>query len=353
MDDYSKQSEDGLKELNTATDEYYREKMDDELNILQERQPKKTIYDTIRIGLIIAAFVIYFIADLNAQGFAYMIFAIFLFTIASFFMGAIKKFITEGDNCSLLFRASFFLRIVLLLFFFLSMSMIFWTKNHNLNYSYWVALISFLTIATIEIVESMFEDYRNRKKYGLISRIFRIIINLYLLLFWLSSIGMTIRVSPQMDGRQLVINQVEAPYEIMLIKQDNQIHSSLDLMNRSIPITDQDFLDQFTQDIVNKGYKPMDIVSVLNYSKLEHTAEEYYQLFLYYHEREDDNILASPLISITYIDNKLILHNQAFEADRWLLSNKINDYYELEMSEETHHKLQAYIAKAEEANQQY
>jgi hypothetical protein len=349
MEDITKQSEDGLKKMNIATQELYLE-IENREEDSENEKPKKTTYDHIRIGLIIASYIIFFFADYNKHGFPLLAFAIILFTIATFFMGAIKKFITEGDESSLLFRFSFFLRIPLLIIFFLSLLIIFVTRDYDLNYSYWIALISFLIIATLDILEGTIEDIRSRKNYSMFSRIFRIFLNFFLLLIWINMIALTFRISLPVVGSRLVVNQLETPYEGMLLRYDDKSSRDFgELMSNTITITDQAFLERLTDDLENRIYVPMNMVSVLNYSKLEYTAEEYYHLNLFFiNPSNDNNIFASPFVTITFIDDQVVLQDHRNRTERWLFKNKLNDYYYLELSKETMDQLYSYIATLKE-----
>lgn len=348
MDDYSKQSDDGMKELNTVTEEYYEEKRKEDCYDEEEDKPKKSIYDYVRIGLILISYVIFFFADIIDEGFALMAFAIFFFTIATFFLGAIKKFITEGDNCSLLFRASFFLRVILLLFFFVSLSMIFLTKNVYLNYTYWIAIFSFLTIASMEVIESMIEDYRNRKNHSLFSRICRGLFNIFLLIIWINLIAMVIRMSLPVNGSTIVVNQLKMPDRIEIIKIcNNSSYVGEALSDNMITITDQSFHQQLKTELENKNYEPMNIISELNFIKLIHTTPVYYQLDLYYNKYDRDNVFAYPFSLITFIDNKIVFRYNNIRTENSLLKTTLNDYYYLELSEETRNTLYSYIDKLE------
>lgn len=348
MDDYSKQTDDGLKELNTVTEEYYEEKRKEDCFIEEEDKPKKTIFDYIRIGLILISYAIFLFVDIMDQGFALMAFAIFFFTIATFFLGAIKKFFTEGDNCSLLFRASFFLRVILLLFFFVSLSMIFLTKNVYLNYTYWIAIFSFLTIASMEVIESMIEDYRKRKNYGLFSRICRNLFNIFLLIIWINLIAMVTRMSLPENGSIIVVNQLKMPDRIEIIKVcNNSSYVEETLSDNMITITDQTFHQQLKAELENKNYEPMNIISELNYIKLKHITPVYYQLNLYYNKYDRDNVFASPFTIITIIDDKVVFRYNNIRTENSLLKNTLNDYYYLELSEETRNSLYSYIDRLE------
>lgn len=345
MENNTNYSADGIKEVNIATDEYYEEKIrfeEDPWNASEDKT-KKTKYDYIRIILILISFAIFTFYDTMKHGFAFIALAILLFTIATFFMDAIKKFITEGDNCSLLFRASFFIRVMLFVFFIFSLSMIFLTKRYDLNYSYWIAVISFLAIATIEIIESGIEDLRSRRNSIIFSRILRLLLNVILFLLWINSIGFIIRNSIP-DDSMLVVEQIEVPDEIKVLQRDYKGLDTQELIYITpIIITDKTFLKQIAVELGNKRYTPMNIVSALNYSKLERTTEDYYQLFIIYNEQSETNLFSSPFASITMIDNKLVFRESRLHSDRWLLRNMINIYYYLELSEETISALNTYI----------
>lgn len=347
MEDITKQSEDGVKEINVATQEFYEELENREIITENEvEKSKKTIYDHIRIGLIIASYVIFFFADYNKHGFPLLAFAIILFTIATFFMRAIKKFITEGDGSSLLFRFSFFLRVSLLIIFFLSLLTIFFTRKYDLNYSYWIALVSFLVIASLDILECTIEDLRSRKNHSVYSRIFRILLNLFLLMIWINMIGLTFRISLPVEGSRLIVQQLETPYELVIYKNSSDY---TELMDSMITITDQAFLERLTEDLENKIYVPMDAVSVLNYNKLEHTAKKYYHLNLFFkNPTNDNNIFSSHFVTITFIDDKAVLQDHRNRTERWLFKIKLNDYYYLELSKETRDQLYSYIATLKE-----
>jgi hypothetical protein len=338
-----------MKEINTATEEYYEQKIRSEENEWKESEdkPKKTKYDYIRIILILISVAISIFYDTMNHGFAFMALAILLFTIATFFMGAIKKFITEGDNCSLLFRASFFVRIMLFVFFVISLSMIFVTKRYDLNYSYWIAIISFLLIATIEIIESSFEDYRSRKNSSMLSKILRIVLNIFLFILWIDSIGFIYHLSLPNERSLVVMNQIEVPDELKVLQRDfNGLDTQELIYIKPIIITDKTFLKQIAIELGNKRYTPMNIISALNYSKLERTTEEYYQLFLIYNEQSENNLFSSPLGLITMIDNKLVFKESSLHSNLWLLRTMIDDYYYLELSEETISTLNTYISSS-------
>ncbi|MDF2906672.1 MAG: hypothetical protein K0R34_1993 [Herbinix sp.] len=351
MEDITKHSEDGVKEINTATQEFYEEIEDlEDTLVVDEEKTKKTIYDHIRIGLIIASYIIFFFVDFNKHGFPLMAFAIILFTIATFFMGAIKKFITEGDDSSLLFRFTFFLRIGLLFLFFISLMMIFFTINDELNYSYWIALISFLMVATLDILENAIEDLRSRKNHSLLSRIFRIILNLFLLMTWINMIGLTFHISLPVEGSRLVVNQLETPDELTILRYNNKSsHDYMELLDSMITITDRAFLEKLTADLENRSYIPMDMISVLNFSKQEYTADEYYQLSLFYKDsNHSNNIFAFPLSTMKFINETLVFQDYRDQSDRWLFKNKISDYYYIKLSKDTKDQLDSYIATFKE-----
>ncbi len=346
MDDYSKQSDDGVKELNIETEEYYveKEKEDSLHEVEEERKPKKTIYDHIRFAMIIISFVIYLFSDFVKYGFALMIFSVLLFTIATFFMGAIKKFITEGDDCSLLFRASFFLRIILFLFFFLSLSMIFLTTNYDLYYSYWIAVISFLAIATIEYIESSIWDFRSRKNWSWFARLLRTLLDVFFLIVFINMISMMVRLSLPGEGDQLVVNQLKSPKEVEVTRYGyNDLNSQEAISRNTVSINDITFLKQLTSELGFRNYEPMDIISELNYIKLEKTADVYYKLNLHYDVYENSNIFDSYLTTITFIDNVLVLRNEKRRSNIWLFQNTVNDYYYLDLSEDTINKLNSFI----------
>lgn len=346
MDDYSKQSDDGLKELNALTEEYYDEKENEDIlkEAEEEVKTKKTIYDHIRIAMIIISFAICLFSDFINYGFELMLVSILLFTIATFFMGAIKKFITEGDHCSLLFRASFFLRILLFLFFFLSLSMIFLSKNYELHYSYWIAIISFLAIATIEIIESSIRDFRSRINWSSFARILRTLLDVFLLIVWINLIGMLLRMSLPEEGNLLVVNQVKAPREIALTRYGyDGLDSQEAFLKNTVSITDIAFLRQLTSELGDKSYRPMDIKSELNYIKLVKTADLYYELNLHYDVYDKSNVFDSYLTTLTLIDHKLVLRYENRRSNIWLFQDTVNDYYYLKLTEDTINELNTYI----------
>jgi hypothetical protein len=349
MDNNTKDSVDGMKEFNITTEEYYEQKIrseEDEWNEREEK-PKNTKYDFIRFVLILTSCIISAFYDTMKYGFVLMGLAILLFTIGTFFMGAIKKFITEGDNCSLLFRASYFVRIMLFVFFIISLSLIFLTKRYDLNYSYWIAICSFLLIATIDIIESSFEDYRSRKNSSKLSKTIRIMLNILLFFLWIGSISFVFHKSLPNERSLIVMDQIEVPDELKVLQRD---YNSLDTQEfihiTPIIITDKTFLKQIAEELGNRRYTPMNIISALNYSKLERTTEDYYQLFLVYNEQSETNLFSSPFASITMIDNKLVFKEPSLHSDRWLLRNMINDYYYLELSEDTISTLNTYISSS-------
>jgi hypothetical protein len=349
MDDNTNNLADGMKEFNIETEEYYEQTIRSEEDewIESEEKPKKTKYDYIRIVLILTSCIISSLYDFMKFGFALMGLAILLFTITTFFMGAIKKFITEGDNCSLLFRATFFLRIMLFVFFIISLSLIFLTKRYDLNYSYWIAIISFLLIATIEIIESSLEDYRSRKNSSKLSKSLRIILNIFLFILWINSIGFIFHISLPNERSLVVIDQIEVPDELKVLQHDyNGLDTQELIYITPIIITDKTLLKQIAEELGNRRYTPMNIISALNYSKLERITENYYQLFLIYNEESTTNVFSSPFASITMIDNKLVFKEPSMHSNRWLLRNMINDYYYLELSEDTISKLNNYISSS-------
>jgi hypothetical protein len=345
MNEFSDKSEDGLKELNDLTEEYYNEKEESFLNKAEEEEkPKRTVYDHIRIAMLILSFVIYLFSDFIKYGFAFMFFSILLFTIATFFMGAIKKFITKGDHCSLLFRASFFLRIIILVFFFLSLSMIFLTKNYDLYYSYWIAVISFLALATIQIIESSIWDFQSRKNWNRIAKILRLLLDIAFFIVWINLISMMFRLSLPEEGSLLVVNQMEVPNEIELTRYGYTDLNSLEAIERNtVSITDTAFLRQLTSELGDKSYLPMDIISELNHIKLEKTSDVYYSINLKYNINDNNNIFDSYLTTITYIDHKLILRHEYRRSNTWLFQDTVHDYYLLEISEDIISKLDSYI----------
>ncbi len=344
MDEFTNQADDGLKELNRATEEYYDEKRETYQVDEEEVMPKKTIYDYIRIGLLVIAYLIFAFSNSIPYGFELMAIAIFLFTLGTFFLKAIQKFISEGDECSLLFRASFFLRILLFLFFFMSLAIIFMTTKQYLSYSYWIAVICFLSIVIIHFIESSVWEFRNRRNWGGISKILRALLDLILFIVGTNLIYLMLQMSLPDEGSPLIVNQLRTPDRVeILILGEEASNSQVAPSNNIISITDQALIQQIKMEMENRVYDPLDIISELNFIKQKHTSQVSYQLNLYYTKFDHDNIFAYPFSIITFYEDQFVYRYTGHEDEFWIWRNTLNNYYNLRFSEETRNKLYSYI----------
>ncbi len=344
MEEYTNQSSDGLKELNRATEEYYDEKRETYQVDEEEVKPKKTLYDYIRIGLLLISYLIFAFSNSMKYGFELMAIAIFLFTLGTFFLEPIQRFITEGEDCRLLFRASFFLRILLFLFFFMSLAIIFVTTKQDLNYSYWIAIISFLSIATIHYIESSIWDFRRRKNWSRIAKILRLFLDSIILFVGTNLIYLIIQMSFPDERSPLIVNQLRAPDRVEILVLDEEVSGNEEAqLNNIISITDQALIQQIKTELENQVYDPMDIISELNFIKRKNTSQVY-QLSLYYSKYDPNNIFAYPFSIITFYEDQFVYRYTSYQNEFWISRNTLNNYYYLRFSDETRNKLYSYIS---------
>lgn len=170
-----------------------------------------------------------------------------------------------------------FLRLVLVVMLVISWYKILLTKNYNLKYTYWAAIISISSIMIIYFIELLISDYRNKKANN--KRYYKLnTIGSTLLVFLISSFYLfNLIQSFSRPKHHVVVNALKVPEKISVYKfSKNEFRRESVSVKPISEITSPEDIKKITKELEATSVGNITSIDLINYERMKSDNYPYY-----------------------------------------------------------------------------
>ncbi len=241
------------------------------------------------------------------------------------------------------FYIQFFVRMLLLLCFFLTFIPILRYEKELPVFLYWLCLLSFLIFFIYALIEDLNDQIVSAAKKRRSSLILTILVQFLLILVIVGMIGFYASDYKTMFPEYLTLEVTQSPDRISVLSMDsirNQEYSFKDISE----ITDQSLFDAFMRDLSGKSTR-LNWIETTEYKRFTRLHQPQYMINLMWKEELlNRNLLAfDGFTDLYFIGRRLIIAPGEYDVPRRLI--KLKAYYQIELSDDTIKLLSSFLSK--------
>lgn len=238
-------------------------------------------------------------------------------------------------------------KAIMVLVLFLSVYRMFYTKNYDLKYTYFLAAISFLIILVEVLGRNILENYRDReeKEFGKFNLAWSILLSLAILVFIANSIYQKITIAEN----QLVLDNIKEPSSITInIVTDESYNNAGEWLfdNETKSIEDPEQIKTIVDDLASKTINNASGIAYLNYQRMEDDRSNHYVLWFDYGDQagEKQTLEAGYISSIILNSNgQSLIEELKFKKGLIYEYTSYYDKYPVELSKESKELIYSYV----------
>jgi hypothetical protein len=256
--------------------------------------------------------------------------------------GHIKK----GDIRKRTVILSLAMRGILITLLAASMYRILYSKDYNLKYTYWIALVAFATIVITLPIGALIKDYKKRKSEGKKRNILFIIVSVLFISLWPCFIAYNIAVKYAYPERQIVLDNLKVPESITIYRYDRESNLFNPNFYSKINITEEDNINKIIKNLQSTKIESFTGTSLINYSRMRCDNLPYYMLMFHYTGSDSwDNVLEDGYIDYVVVTtNRNTTIEETKKRSRLIFGVDIyNEIFPISLSQETVDMIFEYI----------
>lgn len=315
-------------------DEYFREKL-------------------LKILSIIVILITFFLAILSLPN-KYIAVAMLILLFIEYILRPLNDNIIEKGLIDKNASIKLILWSLIFLVFAISLYIILFTNNYNLNYIYYIAGGFFYIILIDIALTGIIKDYNNMKKKGKDVNQGFIVVRTFLFILLAGYMGYLLISDNILPIREITIGEVALPESIQVSEEidntlKNKVKDFLDVwMFNNIHIESTEDIEKIVNGIETKEIKSLTGVDRLNYLREKSDSKELYRVqFIYDDSYSYDNGLERGFISSIDItaDGTIAIEQLYVLSGKFLGPNFEFAYYPISLSEEAMEIINSYIKK--------
>lgn len=320
------------------------------MELLKDNKKREKLLGAITVVSIIT-FIIFFYFAKNAGIYAFI--SVIVGLISGYILIPLNKDYVEGKTEKKYTILKPILKLIVVTVFLLTMYMIFFQKNYNLKYTYYITFISFVIIILEVFYRNLRDQYRNRKKkengkYKNFYLIFSIVYIVFMSILLFSRVADRISAPP----REIVLQDMRLPKTITINKINNESYDDpLEFINNydSVEIKNPKHIQKIIDELNAQQLKNISGIDIINYDRMKEDYDNQYSLYFDYFDYGEEGI-GDERLKRGYIGNIVITSNRKAFIEEFREKNGIiyrNKYYSdilpIELSDNTIDMIRAYI----------